>query len=97
MEGGGSRVYLLFVVVCLFESTILAADFDWRNEQLKDRIDQLPGQPSNVNFDQYSGYVTVDKKAGRALFYWFIEATEDAESKPLLLWLNGGMDDYHKY
>ncbi|KAK8695285.1 hypothetical protein V6N13_000451 [Hibiscus sabdariffa] len=28
--------------------------------------------------------------AGRALFYWFFEAAEDPDSKPLLLWLNGG-------
>eukprot|EP01018_Ginkgo_biloba_P005827 Gb_35188 [translate_table: standard] len=63
---------------------------DWRNEQVRDRITQLPGQPRNVNFAHYSGYITVDKEAGRALFYWLIEATEDPSSKPLVLWLNGG-------
>ncbi|KAI3448094.1 hypothetical protein Pfo_004759 [Paulownia fortunei] len=53
-----------------------------------DKILMLPGQPS-VDFDQYSGYVTVDPKAGRALFYYFTEA-EDPSGKPLVLWLNGG-------
>ncbi|XP_073124992.1 serine carboxypeptidase-like 26 [Henckelia pumila] len=53
-----------------------------------DKILNLPGQPS-VNFSQYSGYVTVDPKAGRALFYWLTEA-EDPSDKPLVLWLNGG-------
>lgn len=53
-----------------------------------DKIVELPGQPS-VNFSHYSGYVTVDPTAGRALFYYFAEA-EDASSKPLVLWLNGG-------
>ncbi|CAI0394710.1 unnamed protein product, partial [Linum tenue] len=43
-----------------------------------------------TGFAQYSGYVTVNEKAGRALFYWFFEAVEDPESKPLILWLNGG-------
>ncbi|KAG8046037.1 hypothetical protein GUJ93_ZPchr0008g13065 [Zizania palustris] len=40
----------------------------------------------------YSGYVTVDAGAGRALFYWLIEAADaaDPESAPLVLWLNGG-------
>ena len=38
-----------------------------------DRIGSLPGQPP-VNFSMYSGYVTVDAAAGRALFYWLIEA-----------------------
>ncbi|WVZ65243.1 hypothetical protein U9M48_014642 [Paspalum notatum var. saurae] len=56
-----------------------------------DKITALPGQPGDdVGFDQYSGYVTVDEKNGRALFYYFVEATHDAAAKPLLLWLNGG-------
>lgn len=55
-----------------------------------DKIDKLPGQPTDVDFDQYSGYVTVDPKNGRALFYYFVEAPTDSSSKPLVLWLNGG-------
>ncbi|XP_041014335.1 serine carboxypeptidase-like 45 [Juglans microcarpa x Juglans regia] len=54
-----------------------------------DRIDRLPGQPQ-VGFGQYSGYVTVDAKKQRALFYYFAEAEVDPASKPLVLWLNGG-------
>lgn len=54
-----------------------------------DEILGLPGQPP-VNFTQYSGYVTVDPTAGRALLYYFAEA-EDSTSKPLVLWLNGGI------
>ena len=55
-----------------------------------DKLESLPGQPQGVDFDQYSGYVTVDTKAGRALFYYFAESPEDSSSKPLVLWLNGG-------
>ena len=55
-----------------------------------DKIAALPGQPPRVNFDQYSGYVTVSEKYGRELFYYFVEAPYEAASKPLLLWLNGG-------
>ncbi|XP_037438039.1 serine carboxypeptidase 1-like [Triticum dicoccoides] len=55
-----------------------------------DKITALPGQPPRVNFDQYSGYVTVSEKYGRELFYYFVEAPYEAASKPLLLWLNGG-------
>ncbi|PIA46408.1 hypothetical protein AQUCO_01500149v1 [Aquilegia coerulea] len=54
-----------------------------------DKIVSLPGQP-RVNFNQYSGYVTVDGNAGRALFYYFVEATRFPSTKPLVLWLNGG-------
>ncbi|KDP31724.1 hypothetical protein JCGZ_14937 [Jatropha curcas] len=56
----------------------------------KDRIKRLPGQPQ-VEFSQYGGYVTVDKLAGRAFYYYFAEANEySKKSLPLLLWLNGG-------
>ncbi|XP_009792171.1 serine carboxypeptidase-like 40 [Nicotiana sylvestris] len=54
----------------------------------KDRIKRLSGQPP-VKFKQYGGYVTVNEFAGRALFYYFVEA-ENSRSLPLLLWLNGG-------
>ena len=57
-----------------------------------DKITELPGQPKNVEFNQYSGYVTVNEQAGRALFYWLIEsqANRRPETRPLVLWLNGG-------
>ena len=55
-----------------------------------DKIAALPGQPPRVNFDQYSGYVTVSELHGRALFYYFVESPYQAASKPLVLWLNGG-------
>lgn len=56
----------------------------------RDQIKKLPGQPS-VNFRQYGGYVTVNESAGRALYYYFVEATKTKNSSPLVLWLNGGM------
>ena len=55
-----------------------------------DKITALPGQPQGVDFDQYSGYVTVDEENGRALFYYLVEAPSGAAEKPLVLWLNGG-------
>ncbi|KAE9467606.1 hypothetical protein C3L33_00486, partial [Rhododendron williamsianum] len=56
---------------------------------LADRIIMLPGQPL-VWFQQFSGYVTVDDKKQKSLFYYFVEAEVDPVSKPLVLWLNGG-------
>ncbi|KAK8978169.1 hypothetical protein V6N11_062964 [Hibiscus sabdariffa] len=57
---------------------------------LADKIVRLPGQPSNLSFQQFSGYVPVDYKKHKALFYYFVEAETDPSSKPLVLWLNGG-------
>ncbi|EPS66906.1 hypothetical protein M569_07869, partial [Genlisea aurea] len=72
-----------FVVICCSWSV---------QDQESDRITYLPGQPENIAFNQYSGYVTVNHTAGRALFYWLTEASVDSvpDSRPLLLWLNGG-------
>ena len=52
-------------------------------------VTNLPGQP-DVNFKHYAGYVTVNEQNGRALFFWFYEATTHPDEKPLVLWLNGG-------
>ncbi|KAJ0973115.1 hypothetical protein J5N97_021074 [Dioscorea zingiberensis] len=56
---------------------------------VEDLVKRLPGQPE-VDFRQYAGYVDVDVKAGRSLFYYFAEAVVDPHLKPLTLWLNGG-------
>lgn len=64
-------------------------DAEAARQQEADRVTRLPGQPA-VRFAQYAGYVTVNETHGRALFYWFFEATAGADKKPLVLWLNGG-------
>ncbi|KAK6931398.1 Peptidase S10, serine carboxypeptidase [Dillenia turbinata] len=53
-------------------------------------IERLPGQPNGVDFDQYSGYITIDPKAGRALFYYFADSPDASTNKTLVLWPNGG-------
>ncbi|KAK9098190.1 hypothetical protein Syun_025235 [Stephania yunnanensis] len=58
-------------------------------EKERDRIAALPGQP-RAAFSQFSGYITVNERHGRALFYWLTEAVTQPEKKPLVLWLNGG-------
>ncbi|KDO83622.1 hypothetical protein CISIN_1g0117641mg [Citrus sinensis] len=55
----------------------------------EDLVVSLPGQPK-VAFRQYAGYVDVDVKNGRSLFYYFVEAEVEPHEKPLTLWLNGG-------
>ena len=90
-----SLLYVLVIGTLLLLCTVSSAavaDGVHRKEQERDRIIRLPGQPPKVNFSQYSGYITVDPKAGRALFYWLIKVPFKSQpaSKPLVLWLNGG-------
>lgn len=79
-------ICVLCVQVCVFCLSSSVAD------QIRERIRVLPGQPNNVDFKQYSGYVNVNQQAGRSLFYWLVEspASRVPESRPLILWLNGG-------
>ncbi|KAG2278002.1 hypothetical protein Bca52824_060557 [Brassica carinata] len=44
----------------------------------------------NFAEEQYAVYVDVDSETGRSLFYYFVEADSQRETKPLTLWLNGG-------
>ncbi|XP_027365266.1 serine carboxypeptidase-like 27 [Abrus precatorius] len=85
-----TRFYLvLFLSFCVGVS--LASPIE---DQRRDRITELPGQPKNVGFAQYSGYVSVNEESGtgRSLFYWLVEAplSRGPRSRPLVLWLNGG-------
>ncbi|RWR91217.1 serine carboxypeptidase 24 [Cinnamomum micranthum f. kanehirae] len=82
--------YLFFVIVIYFFSFSLPSFISGApHQQELDRIESLPGQPT-VNFSQFSGYVKVNQKHGRSLFYWLTEASIDPATKPLILWLNGG-------
>ncbi|KAJ6316827.1 hypothetical protein OIU78_019999 [Salix suchowensis] len=81
----GAQQWIAMVVLCAtFFQLCRAVD-----SSADDKLLSLPGQP-RVSFQQYAGYVTVDKNQNRALFFYFVEAETDPASKPLVLWLNGG-------
>ncbi|XP_027359473.1 serine carboxypeptidase 24-like isoform X2 [Abrus precatorius] len=90
MASQTKTLHLFFFFMCLLLSfSNISCIVAVPKEQEQDRIFALPGQPP-VTFSQFSGYVTVNEQHGRALFYWFTEATTSPENKPLVLWLNGG-------
>ncbi|XP_047337263.1 serine carboxypeptidase-like 27 [Impatiens glandulifera] len=80
----------LLIIVGIFAAT--STTNRNKRQQEKDRIIKLPGQPKGIKFSQFSGYITVNEKAGRSLFYWLIESPNNKKpaTKPLILWLNGG-------
>lgn len=82
---------ILTALICIHLGVKIATcSRDPLAQQRLDKVLGLPGQNFNLSFEHYAGYVTVNEDSGRALFYWFIEAAEDPDSKPLVLWLNGG-------
>ncbi|KQK13649.1 serine carboxypeptidase 2 [Brachypodium distachyon] len=80
---------LIAVAAFLALMTCLLRPASAESGHAADRIVGLPGQPA-VDIAMYSGYITVDKRAGRALFYLLQEAPDEAQPAPLVLWLNGG-------
>jgi hypothetical protein len=54
---------------------------------------RLPDQPQ-VDFQQFAGYITVDEVNQRNLFYYFVESEVDPVSKPVVLWLSGGIVNF---
>ncbi|KAL6504493.1 hypothetical protein OROGR_026416 [Orobanche gracilis] len=75
-----------YTVVLVVAGLVVGGGYGFPAEDL---VNSLPGQP-NVTFRQYAGYVDVDGKNGRSLFYYFVEADENPDEKPLTLWFNGG-------
>jgi len=55
-----------------------------------DEIVALPGWSGALPSKQYSGYLDVGARKFKHLHYWLVEAEENAESAPTVLWLNGG-------
>jgi hypothetical protein len=55
-----------------------------------DLITELPGLYFDPGFEQYAGYLTVDEKHGRNLFYWYFDSQNDPDNDPVVLWTNGG-------
>ncbi|XP_021675317.2 serine carboxypeptidase-like 45 isoform X2 [Hevea brasiliensis] len=78
---------IIKALVCIILMQICVAGDLFSKED--DKIVSLPGQPQ-VSFQQYAGYVTIDEKQRRALFYYFVEAESEPASKPFVLWLTGG-------
>ena len=52
-------------------------------------VTSLPGLTEPICWKHESGYLPV-KNGAKQLFFWYHEATESPETKPWLLWLNGG-------
>jgi serine carboxypeptidase-like clade 2 len=86
-----SFLTLVFIALSSLEPVVCIRHWQLSGQPLVDEhlVTNLPGQP-DVNFKHYAGYLTVNEQNGRALFYWFYEATTHPDNKPLVLWLNGG-------
>ncbi|KAI4300908.1 hypothetical protein L6164_034235 [Bauhinia variegata] len=84
-----SQHFHSWVFIAITSAILLLICSPVRSFPEADKVKTLPGQPP-VTFQQFAGYVTVDERKQRSLFYYFVEAETNAASKPIVLWLNGG-------
>ena len=78
-----------------FRRKALSSEYQYDSGDYEaDRILSLPGQPA-VDFAMFAGYITVNERRGRAHYYFFVEAEESPEDKPLVFWFNGGESLYY--
>eukprot|EP01135_Chromosphaera_perkinsii_P007456 Nk52_evm8s859 gene=Nk52_evmTU8s859 len=79
------------VAVLLLLGVMLHVAFAVSKSRDEHRVTDLPRLDSKASsVKQWAGYLNVNKSHDRNLFYWYIEAYESPEDKPLVLWLNGG-------
>jgi carboxypeptidase C (cathepsin A) len=70
----------------LFASTDASIQYS-QPEALAAEITNLPGQPKDVPFRQFSGYIPT---TSGEVFYWYVESANSPESAPTVWWTNGG-------
>jgi len=75
------KIFIILVIISIYESSCAPP---------ADKINSLPGLSTQINFDQYSGYLNIDTQYGKNLFYWFVESQNNPATDPLLIWLQGG-------
>lgn len=77
----------LFLV--LFALSFLAATYAY---PLEDLVKSLPGWNGDLPTRHFSGYLSVPSVNNSTSFlhYYLVEAEEQAETAPTILWLNGG-------
>ncbi|ORX44025.1 alpha/beta-hydrolase [Hesseltinella vesiculosa] len=57
----------------------------------KYKVTSLPGVDfSTIPFEQYAGHIQVAAEHDANIFFWKIDAINDAPTKRLIIWLNGG-------
>lgn len=63
---------------------------DYTEAAMNDRITSLPGLDFDLNFTQFSGYLTVSEATNRSIFYWYVESQSNPSTDPVVFWTNGG-------
>ncbi len=87
---------LLSLVVAAVACLLLLSHsaYAYSDAALADQIVNLPGMDGIkdvAKFNQFSGYLNINKATGKKIHYWMVEASEvDPKQAPTVFWTNGG-------
>ncbi|KAK7287299.1 hypothetical protein RIF29_00521 [Crotalaria pallida] len=89
---GFNRMAKTFSRLCLFSLLLIYFNFLVITQSAPESalVTQLPGFNGSLPSKHYAGYVTVDEKHGRNLYYYFVVSEGKPSEDPVVLWLNGG-------
>ena len=83
------RLLLRCLFICLWGTAKATSFRSNGDDDDKDRVTSMPGwKGGDFCWKHYAGYL--DATDDHQLFYWYHEATDSPQDKPLVLWLNGG-------
>lgn len=80
---------MMWVILSLLCFVSYSSAFQYTNEALADQVTELPGLHWHPNFNQFSGYLNLEKTE-KNIHYWLTEAETNPETAPLVFWTNGG-------
>lgn len=76
-------------LILLFALLLISSTFAYPE---KDIVDSLPGWNDKLPSRHFSGYLSIPSvnNSTSNLHYYLVEAEQNAETAPTILWLNGG-------
>jgi len=75
-------------LIAVIVGAVASIALGYSSDALKDQVTSLPGLTDEINFNQFSGYLTVG--SSKNMHYWMVEAVNDPATAPIAFWTNGG-------
>ncbi len=79
-----------FLLISFILVQLVSFIYGYTTEAIDDQVLQLPGLVDPINFNHFSGYLTVGNGGTKKIHYWFVESSKDPLHDPIAFWTNGG-------